>query len=77
MSFRTKVDYWRLATGTADVPAQAIDVPALDPQAPADLEAFRYTRPGATVAEILDPGLPHGWPDWNVMAVAVDLFARN
>ena len=77
VSFRTKVDYWRLATGTADVPAQAIDVPALDPQAPADLEAFRYTRPGATVAEILDPGLPHGWPDWNVMAVAVDLFARN
>ena len=77
VSFRSKVDHWRLVTGTAEVPAQAIDVLALDPLAPADLEAFRYTRRGATVAEILDPGLPHGWPDWDVMAVATQVFERN
>ena len=77
VSFRTKVDTWRLATGTGAAPAQALDVLALDPQAPADLEAFRYTRPGTTVVEVLDPSLPHAWPDWDVMAVATELFERE
>jgi poly(3-hydroxybutyrate) depolymerase len=77
LSFRGKVDTWRLVTGTGASPAEALDVAALDPQAPADLAAFRYTRPGATVVEVLDPTLPHAWPDWDVMAVAAELFARN
>ena len=46
VSFRSKVDYWRLATGTETAPAEAIDVAALDPQAPADLEALRYSPAG-------------------------------
>jgi len=77
VSFRSKVDYWRLAAGIEAAPAQALDVASLDPQAPADLEAFRYTGPGMTVVEVLDPGLPHGWPDWDVMAVAAELFERE
>ena len=73
-SFRTKVDYWRLVTGTEGAAAQAVDVLALDPSAPADLAAFRYDAGGPTVIEILDPGLEHAWPDWDVMAVAKRLF---
>ena len=73
-SFRAKVDYWRLVTGTSAAAAQAVDVPALDPNAPADLEALSYDAGGPTVIEILDPGLEHAWPDWDVMLVAKRLF---
>jgi poly(3-hydroxybutyrate) depolymerase len=73
-SFRAKVDYWRLVTGTSAAAAQAVDVLALDPNAPADLEAFSYDAGGPTVIEILDPGLEHAWPDWDVMLVAKRLF---
>ena len=77
VSFRTKVDYWRLFTGTADEAAQAVDVLALDPAAPADLAAFRYGSGGSSVVEVLDLGLQHAWPDWNVMALAMELFGTN
>jgi poly(3-hydroxybutyrate) depolymerase len=77
VSFRTKVDYWRLVTGTADEPARVVDVVDLDPAAPADLAAFRYGGQGLSVVEVLDPGLGHAWPDWNVMALAAELFDRN
>jgi poly(3-hydroxybutyrate) depolymerase len=77
VSFRTKVDYWRLVTGTADETAQAVDVLALDPAAPTDLAAFRYGSAGSRVVEVLDPSLEHAWPDWDVMAVAMELFDRN
>jgi len=77
VSFRTKVDYWRLVTGTANAAAEAVDVLALDPLAPADLAAFRYIQAGLSVVEVLDPGLEHGWPDWDVMALAAELFERN
>ena len=49
---------------------------ALDPQAPADLEALRHSGGDATVVEVLDPGLEHAWPDWDVMALAAELFER-
>ena len=77
VSFRTKVDYWRLLTGNAGAPAQPVDVLALDPNAPPDLEAFRYSQGRSTIAEVLDPGLGHAWPTWNVMALASELFERN
>jgi poly(3-hydroxybutyrate) depolymerase len=74
VSFRTKVDYWRLVTGTESAAAQPLDVLALDPNAPTNLEAFSYNPGGPTVIEILDPDLGHAWPTWNVMAVAAELF---
>jgi hypothetical protein len=74
VSFRTKVDYWRLVTGTGSAAAQPVDVLALDPNAPTNLEAFSYDAGGPTVIEILDPDLGHAWPSWNVMAVAAELF---
>ena len=74
VSFRTKVDYWRLVTGLETDPGQAVDVAALDPGAPADLAARRYGQGGAAVVEVLDPRLGHAWPDWNVMALAGELF---
>jgi poly(3-hydroxybutyrate) depolymerase len=76
LSFRGKVDYWRLATGTAAVAAQPVDILALDPAAPPDVAASRYDTGDASVIEVLDPGLEHEWPDWNVMAAAVDLFTQ-
>ena len=77
MSFRTKVDYWRLLTGTETALGRPVDVAALDPEAPADLAALRYGQGGSTVVEVLDPGLQHAWPDWDVMALASELFERN
>jgi poly(3-hydroxybutyrate) depolymerase len=77
VSFRTKVDYWRLLTGTESTPGQPVDMAALDPTAPADLVALRYSQGGQTVVEALDPGLPHGWPAWNVMALASELFEHD
>jgi polyhydroxybutyrate depolymerase len=74
VSFRTKVDFWRLVTGLEADPGQAVDIVALDPAAPADLAAMRYGGGAATVVEVLDPGLGHAWPDWDVMAVAGELF---
>jgi poly(3-hydroxybutyrate) depolymerase len=76
VSFRTKVDYWRLATGTESTPPEPVDVRALVPDAPADLVAVRYSNDGSTVVEILDPGLGHAWPEWNLMAVAAELFEK-
>jgi poly(3-hydroxybutyrate) depolymerase len=77
ISFRTKVDYLRLLTGNATAVAQPVDVLALDPNAPAELAAFRYSQGRPTVVEVLDPALHHAWPDWNVMALAAELFERN
>jgi polyhydroxybutyrate depolymerase len=74
VSFRTKVDFWRLVTGLEADPGQAVDVAVLDPGAPADLAAVRYGGGSATVVEVLDPGLGHAWPDWDVMALAGKLF---
>jgi hypothetical protein len=47
-----------------------------DPAAPADIAAFRYTGADHTVVEVLDHGLDHDWPAWNVMAIAIELFER-
>ena len=77
VSFRTKVDYWRLVTDTATAPAQPFDVLALDPNAPADVAAFRYSNAGLTVVEVLDPTLAHAWPTWDLMAVVADFFERT
>jgi poly(3-hydroxybutyrate) depolymerase len=75
-SFRTKVDYWRLVTGTETATARPVDVVALA-GAPADVTASRYTRAGLTVVEVLDPNLGHDWPGWDIMAVMVELFERS
>ena len=77
VSFRTKVDYWRLVTGTGTATAQPVDVLAVAPTAPADVAASRYTSAGLTVVEILDPHLGHDWPDWDAMALMVELFERG
>jgi poly(3-hydroxybutyrate) depolymerase len=77
VSFRSKVDYWRLVTGTATAAAEPVDVLALDPGAPPDLAAFRYTDAGLSVVEILDPTLGHAWPTWDLMAVVADFFERS
>lgn len=76
-SFRTKVDFWRLVTGTATTAPQPVDVATLAPSAPADVEAWRYSQAGATVVEVIDPGLGHEWPAWDLMAVIVELFERS
>jgi poly(3-hydroxybutyrate) depolymerase len=77
VSFRTKVDYWRLVTGTETATPRPVDVLALDPTAPADVAATRYSRGGLTVVEVLDPNLAHAWPAWDIMAVMVELFERS
>ena len=77
VSFRTKVDYWRLVTDTATAPAEPVDVLALDPNAPADVAAFRYSNAGLTVVEVLDPTLAHAWPTWDIMAVMAEFFERS
>jgi poly(3-hydroxybutyrate) depolymerase len=76
VSFRTKVDLWRLATGTERAAAQAINAQDFDAAAPAGVAALRYAAAGHTVVEVLDPGLDHAWPAWNVMAIAIELFER-
>jgi poly(3-hydroxybutyrate) depolymerase len=76
-SFRTKVDYWRLVTGTETATPRPVDIPALAPTAPADVVASRYTHDGLTVVEVLDPNLPHAWPEWDIMAVMVEFFERS
>jgi len=76
VSFRSKVDYWRLTTGTATATPQPVDVVALA-GAPSDVTASRYTNAGLTVVEVLDPNLGHAWPAWDIMAVMVELFERN
>jgi hypothetical protein len=77
VSFRTKVDYRRLVTDTATAPAQPLDILALDPSAPADVAAFRYSNAGLTVVEVLDPTLAHAWPTWDLMAVIAEFFDRS
>ena len=77
VSFRAKVDYWRLVTGTETAAAQALDVLAFDPNAPTDVAALRYSNAGLTVVEVLDPSLPHEWPTWDIMAVIADFFERS
>lgn len=77
VSFRTKVDYWRLVTDTATAAAEPVDVIALDPNAPADVAASRYSNAGMTVVEVLDPTLGHAWPTWDIMAVVVEFFERS
>ena len=46
--------------------------PGLEPYA-----ATRYGGGGMAVVEVLDPGLGHAWPDWDVMALAGELFERD
>jgi len=75
-SFRTKVDYWRLVTGTEAATPRPVDLSAA-PTAPADVIASRYTDAGFTVIEVLDPGLGHAWPGWDIMAVMVEFFERG
>ena len=75
-SFRTKVDYWRLVTGTEAATPRPVDLSAA-PTAPADVIASRYTDAGLTVIEVLDPGLGHAWPGWDIMAVMVEFFERG
>jgi poly(3-hydroxybutyrate) depolymerase len=75
-SFRTKVDYWRLVTGTEAATPRPVDLSAA-PTAPADVIASRYTEAGLTVVEVLDPGLGHAWPGWDIMAVMVEFFERS
>ncbi len=77
VSFRTKVDFWRLVTGTETVTPQAIDLVSLAATAPADAVGLRYAQGGLTVVEVLDPNLGHAWPDWDIMAVMVELFERG
>ena len=72
-SFRTKVDYWRLVTGTEMATARPVDLSA----APTDVIASRYTDAGLSVVEVLDPGLGHAWPGWDIMAVMVEFFERG
>jgi poly(3-hydroxybutyrate) depolymerase len=76
VSFRTKVDFWRLVTGTETTAARPVDILALAPTAPADVTGSRYTQAGLTVVEVLDPNLDHAWPAWDIMAVIVELFER-
>jgi poly(3-hydroxybutyrate) depolymerase len=77
VSFRTKVDYWRLVTGTGTATAQPLDILAVAPTAPTDVTASRYTHAGLTVVEVLDPHLHHAWPDWDVMAVMVEFLEKG
>jgi poly(3-hydroxybutyrate) depolymerase len=77
VSFRSKVDYWRLVTGTETATAQPVDILALAPSAPADATAWRYVGSGLSVVEVFDPNLPHAWPGWDIMAVMVELFERS
>jgi polyhydroxybutyrate depolymerase len=43
-----------------------------------DLEAIRYTNPatGHTVISVLDPAIPHKWPEWNFMGAIWDFFEQ-
>jgi poly(3-hydroxybutyrate) depolymerase len=77
VSFRTKVDYWRLVTGTETTIPQPVDILTLVPTAPADVAASRYAQGGLTVVEILDPNLGHEWPGWDIMAVIAEFFERS
>jgi poly(3-hydroxybutyrate) depolymerase len=77
VSFRSKVDYWRLVTGTETATPRPVDVLALAPTAPMDVEAWRYTNAGLSVLEVLDPNLRHAWPGWDIMAVMVEFFERS
>ena len=77
VSFRTKVDFWRLVTGTETAAARPVDILAFDPSAPVDVVGSRYRRAGLTVVEVLDPNLGHAWPSWDIMAVIVELFERG
>ncbi len=76
VGFRTKVDLWRLAAGLETATPRPLNAQDFDPGAPADVEGTRYTQGGTTVVEVLDPGLGHEWPGWNVMAIAIELFGR-
>ena len=77
VSFRTKVDYWRLVTGTEAATARPVDILALAPTAPVDVTASRYAQGGLTVVEVLDPNLGHAWPGWDIMAVMAEFFERS
>ena len=69
---------WRLVTGTGAAPAQALDVLGRSTR-----RRRPTSRPSATPGRArpssrsLDPALPHAWPDWDVMAVAAELFERE
>jgi hypothetical protein len=46
--------------------------------APARVQAIRYTNPvtGHTVISVLDPAIPHKWPEWNFMGAIWDFFEQ-
>jgi poly(3-hydroxybutyrate) depolymerase len=72
-SFQAKVDSWRLLLDIYDGTSNTIMFGA-----PARVESMRYTNPtnGYTVISVLDPALPHKWPEWNLMGVIWDFFER-
>ena len=73
ISFQAKVDSWRLFVGAKDGTSNTIMFGA-----PARVESMRYTNPttGHTVISVLDPALPHKWPEWNLMGAIWDFFER-
>jgi poly(3-hydroxybutyrate) depolymerase len=70
VSFRVKVDAWRLFVGaTTTLPISLTYAP---PRVTATLYANLAT--GNVVVEVIDPILGHRWPDWNYMGTIVDFF---
>jgi poly(3-hydroxybutyrate) depolymerase len=71
-SFQTKVDIWRLFVGAMDGTSNTVLF------APPRVEAMRYTNSatGHTVISVLDPALPHKWPEWNFMGAVWDFFEQ-
>jgi poly(3-hydroxybutyrate) depolymerase len=73
-SFRTKVDWWRVFTGTAAVSAGVPAIPL-----PAGVSAASYKDPATNleVIEVLDQNLAHAWPAWDLTKVIIDFFQRS
>jgi poly(3-hydroxybutyrate) depolymerase len=71
-SFQMKVDSWRLFVGAKDGTSNTLQF------APARVEAMRYTNPatGHIVLSVLDPAIPHKWPEWNFMGAIWDFFEQ-
>ena len=72
-SFQAKVDSWRIFVGVKDGTSNTIAFGEL-----ARVESMRYTNPtnGLVVVSVLDPALPHKWPEWNFMGAIWDFFER-
>ncbi len=74
MSFRTKVDAWRVLTGTAGIAG----VPGPG-SLPAGVTATTYRDPASRlgVVEIVDADLGHDWPSWDLMQLITEFFKRS